>query len=282
MDETGDKLKAAYSALAREEPPAALDAAILAASRRALARPSASRRWAGPVSIAAVLVLAFGVTLHMQQDKPGVESPDMYGGAPTYPAPEPATPPPQAPTPAGPQKAAPASEAFVPEPPMKQAKPQARNEAPKPKLDRAQPRMEEANRSLRDEPAAARERKDTAPVENERRATMQAIPAPAAPAAAPAIAPPPEPAGRAPAPAAAAAPQSAPAAPARMKREALSGFRAADAQADADEPTRELEAIAKLRAEGRHDEADKALAEFRRRRPDYRIPEAMWERVKPR
>lgn len=44
----------------------------------------------------------------------------------------------------------------------------------------------------------------------------------------------------------------------------------------------ELERIAKLRTEGRHEEADKALAEFRKQHPDYRIPEAMWERVKPR
>jgi hypothetical protein len=64
----------------------------------------------------------------------------------------------------------------------------------------------------------------------------------------------------------------------RLKREAL----AADAQAPVDEPTRELEAIAKLRVEGRQEEADKALAEFRRKRPDYRIPDTVWERVKPR
>jgi hypothetical protein len=64
----------------------------------------------------------------------------------------------------------------------------------------------------------------------------------------------------------------------RLKREGA----AADMQGSIDEPTRELEAIAKLRVEGRQEEADKALAEFRRKRPDYRIPEAMWERVKPR
>jgi hypothetical protein len=50
-------------------------------------------------------------------------------------------------------------------------------------------------------------------------------------------------------------------------------------QSDAE---RELERIAKLRADGRHDEADKALEEFRRKHPDYRIPEAVWERVRPR
>lgn len=44
----------------------------------------------------------------------------------------------------------------------------------------------------------------------------------------------------------------------------------------------ELERIARLRGEGRHEEADKALTEFRRINPDYRIPEPLWERVKAR
>lgn len=63
--------------------------------------------------------------------------------------------------------------------------------------------------------------------------------------------------------------------------------RAEPAVADSAAPARdarevELERIARLRAEGRHGEADKALEEFRRRHPDYRIAEAMWERVRPR
>jgi hypothetical protein len=45
---------------------------------------------------------------------------------------------------------------------------------------------------------------------------------------------------------------------------------------------RELERIAKLRVDGRDAEADKALEQFRRDHPGYRIAEAMWERVKPR
>ncbi len=49
-----------YRALGREAPPPALDAAILAASRRRRAR------WAVPVSVAAVVVLAVGVTLRVQ------------------------------------------------------------------------------------------------------------------------------------------------------------------------------------------------------------------------
>jgi len=34
-----------------------------------------------------------------------------------------------------------------------------------------------------------------------------------------------------------------------------------------------------LRRQGKHEEADKALAEFRRAYPDYRISEAMLEKV---
>jgi len=40
--------------------------------------------------------------------------------------------------------------------------------------------------------------------------------------------------------------------------------------------------ILKLREEGRHFDADKALEQFRRNHPGYRIAEAMWERVRPR
>ena len=43
MSEPGDKLTRAYRDLAREEPPPALDRAILAASQRALRRPSLAR-----------------------------------------------------------------------------------------------------------------------------------------------------------------------------------------------------------------------------------------------
>ncbi len=75
-----------YRDLAREEPPAALDAAILAASRSAVAKPSFSRRWGAPVSIAAVLVLAFGLTLEMEHDTPGVSTSVPGKPSPAQPA----------------------------------------------------------------------------------------------------------------------------------------------------------------------------------------------------
>ncbi len=65
--ERDERVSANYRALGREEPSAALDAAILAAARRR------RLRWGVPVSIAAVLVLAAGVTLRMQQEQPDPE-----------------------------------------------------------------------------------------------------------------------------------------------------------------------------------------------------------------
>ena len=277
MNETGDKLDAAYRALRREEPGAALDAAILAASRRAVAKPTAARRWAAPVSIAAVLVLAFGVTLRMQLEKPGVESPDVYSSPPAGAA-----------VPAAPERAQGAAEpapskneADTGSPRGARAKaekkiivPAAKPDvapAPQPKLHAApaQPQALEENVRQRRDESRVEDSKEMLQKQKDR--DVQAFPAaPAAPAAPPAS-------------------TAAPAAEGRMKREAFAAPRApaaagiaADAQAPMDEATRELEAIAKLRVEGRQEEADKALAEFRRKRPDYRIPEAMWERVKPR
>jgi hypothetical protein len=50
----------------------------------------------------------------------------------------------------------------------------------------------------------------------------------------------------------------------------------------AESPERWLERIAQLRRAGRDDEADRLLADFRRRFPDYRIPEAALRRVERR
>jgi len=63
------------------------------------------------------------------------------------------------------------------------------------------------------------------------------------------------------------------------KRSAGAG---ADLSAAPASPAAELERIAKLREEGRDVEADRALEEFRKRFPAYRIDDATWRRVKPR
>jgi len=51
------------------------------------------------------------------------------------------------------------------------------------------------------------------------------------------------------------------------------------AQTAAPTPERELERIAALRAQGRDEEADKALAEFRKRYPDYQMSREMRGKV---
>src|SRR6185503_4277723 len=56
MTDHDDKLHRAYRALGNEEPPAALDAAILARARERVV-PRRRPSWMVPVSIAAVLVL---------------------------------------------------------------------------------------------------------------------------------------------------------------------------------------------------------------------------------
>jgi hypothetical protein len=47
-------------------------------------------------------------------------------------------------------------------------------------------------------------------------------------------------------------------------------------------PEQWLQGIADLRKQGRHEEANKELAEFRKRHPEYKIPPTMRERVERR
>src|SRR5882762_9568022 len=72
---------------------------------------------------------------------------------------------------------------------------------------------------------------------------------------------------------------SAPQAELRKAKPAEPPARLLGQVAKADSPEAALERIAELRRQGRHDEADKALAEFRRRYPDYRIAEEMLKKV---
>jgi hypothetical protein len=288
MTDRDEELARLYRALAKEEPPEALDAAILAASRRAVARPSLVRRWAAPVSVAAVLVLAIGLALEMRDQAPGIESPtaspppanDHRAEPSQHAAPE-AMPGPREEKRAAPeampaprQEKRAATEArprFVPEPPRRAV-------APKP-----------ATRAMAAPPSEA------APAANVAPAQAPASESRVAPASAPrseskaAPAPPPE-SNVAPAPAMA-RPSLSPGSRSTEKRlsapaAASSGSAAADLSTQAarplDDPVASLEAIAKLRAAGRDAQADRALEDFRRRFPDYRIDDATWERVKPR
>ena len=69
---------------------------------------------------------------------------------------------------------------------------------------------------------------------------------------------------------------------AEAPRAAAAPMLAKRADAAAETPEKELERIAELRRAGRHGEADKALAEFRKRYPDFKIPEPMLQRVERR
>jgi hypothetical protein len=293
-----DEVTRRYRGMAREEPGAAMDAAILAASRRAVA-PSLSRRWGAPVSIAAVLVLAFGLTLEMRHEEPGIET-SLPAPPAALPEPSnaPATPEPQAAAPAAKDSASGATVQGI-APGKERAAREDKRAAPARKLEKAaQPAEDALHRAPMPEareavpPQAPTERAGETPSPFPAAPEGSAAPAAsrAAPPkiAAPIVEAPPSAAAALPAPpAAGAAPlraqdlNAAPAFAPRAKAAAEAMQRAAPA-AGPDAALRELERIAGLRAAGRDAEADRALEDFRRNHPGYRIPEAMWERVKPR
>lgn len=261
------KISRRYRSLAREEPPRHVDEAILAAARRAaearpapLVVPSGRRRWYFPLAAAAVIVLAVAVTVHVERQQRDVELAE---------APVAASPPPregQAAVAQAPAKAPAATppvsgvkrELYVPDP-----KPAPSEEQPAPHADLQKaplaapesPTRQDAERGMRES-----ERKE-ARAAPQLRDEVQPAPGPA-PQAKPSAPMPQESRIRA-----ARAPDAAPAAAG-----ALSTFAYAS-------PEQWLQGIADLRRQGRHEEADKALAEFRRAYPNYRISEAMLEKV---
>jgi hypothetical protein len=269
-DESQDpRVSAGYRALGDESPPQALDAAILAASRRAVGagprRPgSAMRRWALPVSIAAVVVLTMSLVVRIQLERPDLESP--------WPAPA--------------------------APPALEDKAVARDA--KEEADAL------AKRSDRPEPRSRAKASAAQPAAGERE--RQSMPAPAAekPAAPARRFVPEPPAARAPAPAESVAPSqlgaAAPTAGPSVAQARADRASSEDAQAAGraepraaleeraetfkqeagkkDESPREwLERIARLRREGRTKEADESLEDFRKRYPDYEIPKELREAV---
>ena len=249
MTDSDEKLQQRYRDLAREEPPRALDDAILAASRRSLTKTSLARRWAAPVSIAAVLVLAFGVTLEMQHEEPGIEYTEPLKRA----TPPPPTLPAEARAPAAP------SPAQKPQVALRKASPQM---AVRPAAQEPQPFPESfsANVAPQAPAPAAVQPVPAAPADKPQGAIMPPVPAASASVAARAS-------------------MAAPRAKAEMADAAQTPARTLAAPSETE---RELERIARLREAGRHEEADKALDDFKRKYPDFRIPEAMWSRVKPR
>ena len=216
------KISQRYRELPREEPPRALDDAILAASRRAaetrpapLVVPSGRQRWYFPLAAAAIIVLAVAVTVHVERERPDAEVVVQAEPAAKAPAEE---------------RAAKLKDQFVPDP--KPAPARAQRDA----AGVTEMRARESTRADEGEKRMAR-RSESAP------ARLQAVPAPAAGSLAPEVAQP----------------------------SALAKFAGHS-------PEQWLQGIADLKRQGRHDEAEKSLAEFRKRYPGYRIPEAILQK----
>ena len=130
-------------------------------------------------------------------------------------------------------------------------------------LERQRPDLEvaEAPAPPPDEQPQASKREKSAPRDDARLADLyKATPAPPQPGSPPA------------------------AAPSRAENQSTMGERraATDRVAAARSPEQWLQGIADLRRQGRHEEADRELAEFRKRHPDYRISEATLEKVEKR
>ncbi len=75
-------------------------------------------------------------------------------------------------------------------------------------------------------------------------------------------------------PAPARAPEAAPQERRELEIGAMSGARA-QAMIDEEPPEKTIERIADLRKQGKHEEADKLLEAFRKRYPDYKLPESV-------
>jgi len=277
--EHDDEIGKRYRELAREEPPRAVDDAILAAARRELetrpaplVAPTGRRRWMFPVAAAAVIVLSAVVTLHIQREQTDLE-------LATAPPPSPATPRKDGVASPQPRVEAPTGNAL---PKQSEEEASGRKEAAGPARERRQAELQSRAKPPLSVPSPVPRAMETPSREAPSRPAGEARqfapdPAPATP-----------PAAAAPrAPEAAIAARSAPPA---AERDALVDANRARAQlgsaakrADlAETPERMLERLAALRREGRHKEADDLYAEFRRRFPEYRIPEPIREQVLPR
>jgi hypothetical protein len=244
-DERDPKVSRRYRELGAEEPSRELDQAILSAAHRAADRPHAplvtpAGRHRWYFAFGAAAILVLAVAVTVQVER---QRPDPEAI-------------PASPAPARSDQA----EAFAYR--QDQQKQAAQAEPPKPLSDAARKPDRQLREFARDATPAASQSGETKP---------PSVGAPSATAPAPS-----------------AKPESADSAASRNEADmrarapapqagALEGRVASSALAPS--PERLLERIAELRKEGRHDEADKALAEFRQRYPGYRISEEMLQKV---
>jgi len=282
-DERDPKVSAHYRELGAEEPPRALDEAILAASRRAvdsrpapLVAPTGRGRWYFPVAAAAVIMLAVAVTVQVERQKPDDE---FLAQAPP-PAPVQKEAQPQEERASSAQRGADQRGAAVgverPKPAPKPISP-PRAFTPDPAAPAsAPPAVPQSNDALRDLAKSA---------EGLAAAAEPARPAEASPRARAQVQPrsdvaetrrmeaelqvKPDSSGNRGSVSASPAPRPAAAPPAAAISGAMLYVN----------PERWLEQIVELRREGKHDDADKLLAEFRRSYPDYKLSDEMRAKV---
>jgi hypothetical protein len=236
-----DELSRVYRATRTAEPPGHVDDAILAASRRAVGsgpqRRSFVRRWAPSLALAASLVIAVALSLDIWEQRPDFEAIEAPPATRSESAP-----------------AAPADRFRAP-----REEPAAESPA---KHEREAPRRDDA---------AARASADTAGAWGEQASLAKPAPAAATPPerAFEATATQPQKVQAAPAPASPAA--AAGAAPAAAARSAMRD--SAFSEAVRRSPQEWIEAIRKLKAQGRSEDVARELAAFRRAHPDFRVPD---------
>ncbi|MFH1045211.1 MAG: hypothetical protein V1796_09280 [Pseudomonadota bacterium] len=261
MTEIDPKLSRLYREASTEGPPAALDAAVLAAARKQVAKPqrrerSSWSRWMAPASALATLVVAVSIAFLIESEQSVTIDDTAIRQIP----PQPQSPPPASATESAKAKAA---GSAAPEAAAKKEAPAA--------------------------PAPAQAPAATLPAQApvSRPAEAVPVPQPAAPAASAAEVFPAESRAKAAAPSAAAPKaatesnvagdsaigglgSAAPAAPAAAGK--LAPLRQ---QAMQRSPEAWLDEISRLKREGREKEAAEQLAEFRKAYPAYAVPESL-------
>ena len=250
MSEPQDReLSRLYREAEAAEPPRRIDDAILAASRRAVgSRPRAAgtelvRRSSAPIALAATILLTFTVTLMVFQDLPEPDPAQvlMQPGAADARAEKRAESPPAESKPAA--AAETKSELLV----------ESRSDARRPRTPES-PRSGErasAGEAVRDISNGPPEKRESEPM----RASRPTQPAPTTPA-----------------------PSASPRSETTSTPQSAGGVAATASRLAADEtnersPEKWLEDIRNLKAQGKSPEAERELAEFRKRYPDYRLPE---------
>src|SRR5687767_4947823 len=235
-----------YRELPREEPPRALDDAILAASRRAV---KGRNRWYIPHAAAAIIVLVVAVTVHVERERPSEEIVASVEPAkqvlPTEPPVEKAPPVPESARKA--ERAPERQYQYVPEP---------KPAPPPPQLGSRDVQEQRAADALEAPRAPAPAAAPPPLQQQERRENTEALAKRADEAKA----------------------QSRPGEAVRERREVMAGAAAPASRFARATPEQWLLGIDDLKRQGKHDEAARELAEFRKRYPSHRIPEAITEK----